>query len=167
MIYSAEVAMVKENGRSDNALARREALKVLAASAASLGAAAFLPSSWQKPVLQSGYLPAHAQSTFCLVGIGIEQQGVCAENGQCEYLYLVEIGYSPQDWEVVDAWVTGCGFTQDSKYELHPPGHVTIYYNLSPVDCTQVLFHLEFSNGCQASVPLNNPTIPPYPSPED
>jgi len=42
---------------------RREIIKVLAASGGALAAAAFLPNRWAKPVVGSGVLPAHAQST--------------------------------------------------------------------------------------------------------
>ena len=52
--------------RSHN-LNRRELLRVLAASGCALGAAGFLPGKWTKPLVQSGVLPAHAQSTQPLV----------------------------------------------------------------------------------------------------
>ena len=41
-------------------ISRRKALKTLAAAASGLGAAAFLPAKWMKPVIQSGVAPAHA-----------------------------------------------------------------------------------------------------------
>jgi hypothetical protein len=44
-------------------LNRREALKTIAASAGALGAAAFLPGKWSKPLVEFGVLPAHAQGT--------------------------------------------------------------------------------------------------------
>ncbi len=50
---------------------RREMLKVLAASSGALGAAAFLPGKWAKPLVEAGVLPAHAQATpTCNVRIG-------------------------------------------------------------------------------------------------
>jgi hypothetical protein len=45
-------------------LNRREALKTIAASAGALGAAAFLPGKWSKPLVELGVLPAHAQGTI-------------------------------------------------------------------------------------------------------
>ena len=47
-------------------ISRREILKVLAASGGALAAAAFLPVKWVKPLVQSGVLPAHAQSSRTL-----------------------------------------------------------------------------------------------------
>jgi len=44
-------------------LSRRELLKVLAAGGGALAAAAFLPGKWVRPLVSSGVLPAHAQST--------------------------------------------------------------------------------------------------------
>lgn len=44
-------------------LSRREVLKALAAASGALGAAAFLPGKWAKPVIEAGVLPAHAQGT--------------------------------------------------------------------------------------------------------
>lgn len=44
-------------------ISRRNALKTLLATAGGLGAAAFLPSRWVKPVVESGVLPVHAQSS--------------------------------------------------------------------------------------------------------
>ena len=38
-------------------ISRRKALKTLAAAVSGLGAAAFLPAKWLKPVIQSGVLP--------------------------------------------------------------------------------------------------------------
>ncbi len=44
-------------------LSRRGLLKALAAAGGALGAAAFLPGKWVKPVVEAGVLPGHAQST--------------------------------------------------------------------------------------------------------
>jgi hypothetical protein len=45
-------------------LSRRELLKALAAAGGALGAAAFLPGKWTKPLVEAGVLPAHAQGTM-------------------------------------------------------------------------------------------------------
>ena len=47
-------------------LSRRELLKALAAAGGALGAAAFLPGKWTKPLVEAGVLPAHAQGTQIL-----------------------------------------------------------------------------------------------------
>jgi len=44
-------------------LSRRELLKVLAAAGGAVGAAAFVPAKWSKPLVEAGVLPAHAQGT--------------------------------------------------------------------------------------------------------
>jgi len=48
------------------ALNRRELLKVLTAAGGAIGAAAFLPARWSKPLVEAGVLPAHAQGTMTL-----------------------------------------------------------------------------------------------------
>jgi hypothetical protein len=45
------------------ALSRRELLKILAAAGGAVGAAAFMPAKWSKPLVEAGVLPAHAQGT--------------------------------------------------------------------------------------------------------
>jgi hypothetical protein len=44
-------------------LNRREMLKVLVAASGAMGAVAFLPAKWSKPVIEAGVIPAHAQSS--------------------------------------------------------------------------------------------------------
>jgi hypothetical protein len=46
------------------ALSRRELLKILAAAGGAVGAAAFVPAKWSKPLVEAGVLPAHAQGTI-------------------------------------------------------------------------------------------------------
>ena len=46
------------------ALSRRELLKVLTAAGGAVGAAAFLPTKWSKPLVEAGVLPAHAQGSM-------------------------------------------------------------------------------------------------------
>ena len=41
-------------------ITRREALKAILAVAGGVGASAFIPPKWLKPVVQSGMMPAHA-----------------------------------------------------------------------------------------------------------
>ena len=44
-------------------ISRRHALKTLLAAGGGIGAASFLPAKWLKPVVESGVLPAHAQTS--------------------------------------------------------------------------------------------------------
>jgi hypothetical protein len=44
-------------------IGRRDALKMLAASAGAVLGAAALPAKWMKPVVETGVLPVHAQSS--------------------------------------------------------------------------------------------------------
>ena len=48
---------------TNKTISRRQALKTLLAAAGGIGASAFLPSRWVKPVVQSGVLPVHAQAS--------------------------------------------------------------------------------------------------------
>ena len=57
-------------------VSRREILKALAAGGGALAAAAFLPGRWAKPVVESGVLPAHAQSSCPYYG-QITVNGAC------------------------------------------------------------------------------------------
>ena len=62
-------------------ISRRKALKTLAAAASGLGAAAFLPAKWLKPVIQSGVAPAHAQTSGVTGTLTIiDQAGATNEN---------------------------------------------------------------------------------------
>jgi len=54
---------IKPSEEQPTGLSRRELLKILAAGSGALAAAAFLPGKWVRPVVGSGVLPAHAQST--------------------------------------------------------------------------------------------------------
>lgn len=51
---------------NENATSRRQALKTILAAGGGLGAAAFLPGKWLKPVVKAGVLPAHAQASLTL-----------------------------------------------------------------------------------------------------
>ena len=51
-------------------ITRRQALKTILAAGGGIGAAAFLPSHWLKPVVRSGVLPAHAQASAVAVSHG-------------------------------------------------------------------------------------------------
>lgn len=44
-------------------VSRRQALKVILAAGGSITAAAFLPEKWLKPVIKTGVLPVHAQTS--------------------------------------------------------------------------------------------------------
>jgi hypothetical protein len=44
-------------------ISRRQVLKTLLAAGGGIGAASFLPAKWLKPVVESGVLPAHAQTS--------------------------------------------------------------------------------------------------------
>lgn len=46
---------------------RRDALKILAASAGAVLGAAALPGEWMKPVVETGVLPVHAQASVSIV----------------------------------------------------------------------------------------------------
>jgi hypothetical protein len=54
---------IKAQEDQPSGLSRRELLKVLAASSGAVAAAAFLPGKWARPLVSSGVLPAHAQSS--------------------------------------------------------------------------------------------------------
>jgi hypothetical protein len=48
---------------NSNKISRRQALKALLAASGGLTAAAFVPSKWVKPLVMSGVLPVHAQTS--------------------------------------------------------------------------------------------------------
>jgi hypothetical protein len=45
-------------------LSRRQALKAILAATGGIGLSAFLPSEWLKPVVKTGVLPVHAQTSI-------------------------------------------------------------------------------------------------------
>lgn len=76
-------------------LNRREALKTIAAASGALGAAAFMPGKWSRPLVEVGVLPAHAQSTMELLILNLEIQafGGNAPN-QPRFPYSAQFDYN-------------------------------------------------------------------------
>ncbi|MFM8322928.1 MAG: hypothetical protein ACKOC5_18620 [Chloroflexota bacterium] len=77
---------MEEKKPQNAALNRREALKALVAGSGALAAAAFLPKKWAKPLIESGVVPAHAQSTQDLLTVNVDRAYAC-KSGEviCSY----------------------------------------------------------------------------------
>ena len=84
---------------SPEKISRRKALKALAAAAGGLGAAAFLPAKWVKPVVESGVLPAHAATSgmgLCGAGIFIKAAFTDDSSGTINDLHaMIGVGDLP------------------------------------------------------------------------
>ena len=99
----------------NKALSRREVLKTLAAAGSAIGAAAFLPAKWAKPVIEAGVLPAHAQGTRMLeifnLSVGPANNSVSAPDNNIFYANFDFFDQACQvdDAAMINAWASDCG----------------------------------------------------------
>lgn len=84
-------------------LSRRELLKAITAVGGALGAAAFLPEKWSKPVIEGGVIPAHAQSSQDLPSVTVFR----AEPTVAEFNFS-DPSCGISDSTLLDAWISGC-----------------------------------------------------------
>ena len=113
-------------------ISRRKALKTLAVAASGLGAAAFLPAKWLKPVVQSGVLPAHAaaSSAHIIYGDPVIFTGLIDEvrgpyDGSLYWFYLAYDNGAPKKYKVGD--VISWEITAGTVAEIGSSGTLVVY----------------------------------------
>ncbi len=142
-------------------LSRREMLKTLAAGSGALAAAAFLPERWVKPVVQTGVLPAHAQSSQCAINLAISRLAVCVE---CQEGHTAMLTYTP-----TDVPPNGVAVTYDNRpgstggFRVVSPGSFGFNFGLpdGPYDTSTLRFTVTFQNGCVETIET---TYNPFPN---
>jgi hypothetical protein len=143
-------------------LNRREALKTIAAASGALGAAAFLPGKWSKPLVEVGVLPAHAQSTVDLLISNLETQplsGPAAPN-QPRFPYFAQFDYSDPLGQVngnAKLYANATGFCNENYWKGDPLNSSGIKLTGTPYNGS-VWFNFNASvtcvNGSQLNVQL-------------
>lgn len=85
---------------------RRDALKMLAASAGAVLGAAALPGEWMKPVVETGVLPVHAQASASIVlSPTFELYGVSSSgNNQPTHGVGISFSYADTAGEFSNGW---------------------------------------------------------------
>jgi hypothetical protein len=128
-------------------LSRREMLKALAAGGGALAAAAFLPARWAKPLVQTGVLPAHAQSSRCAISLAIDGIGMC----DCEGGNRVSLTYTPTDVPPTGVQITYDGRPGSTNTLVaSSPGFFSFQFGLpqGPFETSTLLIETTFQNGC-------------------
>jgi Raf kinase inhibitor-like YbhB/YbcL family protein len=70
---------------TEKKIARRRLLQALAATGGAVAASTLLPEQWAKPVIEVGYLPAHAQvSPFCICSAAFIEGGNIPAQYTCD-----------------------------------------------------------------------------------
>jgi hypothetical protein len=131
---------------NDEKLNRRELLKILAAGGTALAASAIIPDRWSKPVVGSGVLPAHAQST-CTNTLVIIRVGQC---GECPGGNVAYVQYTPESDTPLSASVHYGGLGVPSVLTPDNPGYFYLYFSLPGVPTPTTILEIEvtFSSGC-------------------
>ncbi|MBN1148033.1 MAG: twin-arginine translocation signal domain-containing protein [Anaerolineales bacterium] len=161
-------------------LSRRELLKALAAAGGALGAAAFLPGKWAKPLVEAGVLPAHAQATQD--SITIERLSVFALGNKIGLspsaeMYGANFHFEDLLCEVtVDsaklwAWASPCGSTFYSGQTLSSIGAVinasspcmgVVAFSFDGTGCVNSTLWVQLGVGSRKSNTTGG-NIPPHP----
>jgi len=114
---------------SENKITRRNLLKTVIAASGAIAASTMLPSEWVKPIVTSGVLPVHAQSSVKMYVKGIQGSG-----------YEVYAGVSTVYDELISGLNRRTGLAQSGGHAKHanpargggmehavPNVHVTLY----------------------------------------
>jgi hypothetical protein len=140
------------DNKMDNrvSISRRELLKLLAASGGAMAAAAFLPASWTRPLVQSGVLPAHAQAS-CIVEAEVTDtvQGSGIPGG-----FGAIIQYSPTSYTPTSSQVHWGGYGVPSTLDPITSGSVRVSFAHPGVqlnDCTVEII-LTFNQICDVTL---------------
>jgi hypothetical protein len=145
----------QSNNFEQQQISRREVLKALAATSGALAAAAFLPDRWTPPVLQSGVLPAHAQTSVCAT-VTLVESGFCEENCPPGYVEWGLFQYDPSNLTPSSVSIQISCFqstppTVTVSFENTAPGQVTVYLGYEPGtigDCYAESITITFREGC-------------------
>lgn len=146
-------------------LSRREVLKALAAGSGALAAAAFLPGRWAKPLVQTGVLPAHAQSSRCAISLAIDGIGQC----DCQGGNRASLTYTPTDSPPTGVQATYDGQPAPTNSLIaSSPGFFAFNFGLpqGPFETFTLVIDVTFENGCTGTTQtIYQPQTQPSTSP--
>ena len=141
-------------------ITRREALKVLAATAGSLTALAFVPDRWVKPVMGAGFLPAHAQSSLLCPALSMSL------TSDLNYCYGIVHIYQPDPSAgfpvKLDIYYDGVLVREDTEITPGEDEDTFEFVIDVPFHGRTMRVEATFLNGCVAVTEA----VCPYPGPE-
>jgi hypothetical protein len=131
---------------------RRDALKALAAAGAGVVAASLLPGKWEKPAMQMGVLPVHAQSSVCNAEVEYTSEGFCESFPQLAcgvFDYVGQFSYNPTYLTPTGVDVNVCGEDISSGMVAGAPGIVYVLIHQVDLECQGPrIITVTFNGGC-------------------
>jgi len=144
--------------KTKKSLNRRDAIKVLAAAGAGLASATLLPGKWDKPAMQMGVLPAHAQSSKVTLYTIADSSETTYWTQQEDYFLALVVYINPQDSNVsmkATLWLdldgTGYGSPQSVPSMDTVTGTATFTPFIIPFNWIKMKVTYEFVNAAQCT----------------
>jgi hypothetical protein len=138
--------------KTKKTIKRRDALKVLAATGAGLAGATLLPGKWDKPAMQVGVLPVHAQSSVCNAEVEYVSEGPCEvfPNVACgNFDYIGQFSYTPVFLVPSGLDVDICEDNVASGFVAGAPGTIYVLINSEDLACQGArIITITFEGGC-------------------
>ena len=148
--------------RTKKSLNRRDALKVLGAAGTGLVTATLLPGKWDKPTMQMGVLPVHAQSSLCNVVLEYVREGVCQQfpGLACgNFNHVAQFSYTPVDLTPFQVSAIVCGASISCGMLAGVPGTVYVLVNRADLNCWGTRrITITFVGGCTGVWELSPPS---------
>jgi hypothetical protein len=135
-------------------VSRRDALKALAAASGALVASGMLPKSWTSPVVETGIVPAHAQSTACFEQVDLVVDQCLDSTCPPGAAFGIHVYYSPGNLlpSKVENTIIDCQcFNINTTLKFIGPGHIVLWYTLEETNGSCVCEFqstLHFRGGC-------------------
>jgi hypothetical protein len=141
-----------QSAKSKKSINRRDALKALAATGVGVVAASLLPGKWEKPAMQMGVLPVHAQSSVCNAVVEYAMEGPCQSFPELacgEFDYVGEFSYTPTYLTPTEVDVNVCGEPISSGMVVGAPGTVYVLIHQVDLQCDGPrVVSVTFNGGC-------------------
>ena len=138
--------------KTRKSIERRDALKVLAATGVGLTTATLLPGKWDKPAMQTGVLPVHAQSSVCNAEIEFAAEGPCQSfpGLACgDFDYVGQWSYTPVYLTPSRVSALICDVEVPSDIVAGPPGTLYVLINQADLECIgSRRITVTFAGGC-------------------
>lgn len=141
-----------QSAKSKKSISRRDALKALAATGAGVVAASLLPGKWEKPAMQMGVLPVHAQSSVCNAVVEYVTEGPCQSFPQLTcgtFDWVGQFSYTPTNLTPTGVNVDACGEPISSSMVVGALGTVYVLVNQADLQCEGPrVVSVTFNGGC-------------------
>ena len=100
--------------------------------------ATLLPGKWNKPAMQMGVLPVHAQSSVCNAEIEYVSEGYCEDFPELacgEFNYYGRFSYTPTDLTPSRVSTVVCGENVSSGVIAGTPGILYVVLDIEDLQC--------------------------------